>query len=170
MNEYELVDYVEKLGPTIVALIAAIAVVVGWFVNSWRVQVNEIKKEARQYKMEMRKSIIKFHKRFSNIISEKGKVDSQDVDLINLFEKMMEKVQLYGGNEELALISELARNFRIAAENINEKNIDEAVSHRNITIIVNRLLSVSQTKFRKDLKLEKITEKKLNKAKEDTAK
>lgn len=169
MSSLGWIDYVEKLGPTIVALAAAIVVMIGWCVNSRNALNNEIEKEARQYKIEMCMAIIKFHKRFSNIISEKGRVDSQDTELIELFDNMMDKVLLYGGNEEFTLVDELAGNFEVSAGNAGVKNIDEAMSHHNISVNVRKLLSVTQKKLRNELRLEHITEQKINDVKKDTA-
>jgi hypothetical protein len=162
MSEYEWVDYVDKLGSTAVALLAAIIVVVGWFVNSRKALNNEIEKEARQYKIDMCLSVIAFHKYFTERLREENKVNPADVQLIELFEHMMSKILLYGDSKENELVRELAGNFRVAAENMNAKNIDEAVSHFNISSTVNELFSVSLKKFRKELRLGKVKMKKSN--------
>lgn len=159
MNEW--IDYVAKLAPTVVALIAAIIVVVGWFVNSRAVRNNEIAKEARQYRIEMCLSVIGFHKYFANLVRANNQVPHDDDELFKLFEDMMSKILLYGGNKENALIRELSTNFVIASSNSGQKNVDEAVSHFNISSTVNELFSVSLKRFRKELRLEKISESKI---------
>lgn len=162
MNESEWIDYISKLGPTAVALVAAIVVVVGWFVNSRTALHNEIAKEARQYRIEMCLSVIKFHKYFTDLVRANNQVPHDDDELFGLFEDMMSKILLYGGNKENALIRELSKNFVVAAENSGQKNVDEAVSHFNISSTVNELFSVSVKRFRKELHLEKISERKIN--------
>lgn len=159
MNEW--IDYVAKLAPTVVALIAAIIVVVGWFVNSRAVRNNEIAKEARQYRIEMCLSVIGFHKYFTNLVRANNQVPHDDDELFKLFEDMMSKILLYGGNKENALIRELSTNFVIASSNSGQKNVDEAVSHFNISSTVNELFSVSLKRFRKELRFEKISESKI---------
>lgn len=159
MNEW--IDYVAKLAPTVVALIAAIIVVVGRFVNSRAVRNNEIAKEARQYRIEMCLSVIGFHKYFTNLVRANNQAPHDDDELFKLFEDMMSKILLYGGNKENALIRELSTNFVIASSNSGQKNVDEAVSHFNISSTVNELFSVSLKRFRKELRLEKISESKI---------
>lgn len=151
---YTWVDYVSLLGPTAVALLAAIVVLVGWFVNSNRALNNEIKKEARQYKIDMFSSIFDFHERYSRLISDYGKVVVEDDELINLSGIMESKVRLYGDGEEILLVKELIDSFATAAINIGKKNVEEASSHFNISDKTGQLLSLSQRKFRKELRLE----------------
>lgn len=162
------VEYVSALGPTAVALVAALVVVIGWFVNSSKALNNEIKKEARQYKIEMCLSIMDFHERFSELTHTQGKVVVDDDRLFELFDEMKSKVLLYGDGEENVLIKDLVGNFRIAAENAGKKNEDEAVAHYNISDMTGRLLSLSQRKFRKELLLEDPV--KISKALEQEAK
>lgn len=163
MSGLEWIDYVEKLGPTIVALVAAIIVVVGWFVNSRKALNNEIEKEARKYRIDMCLSVIEFHRQFQDLVREEQKINPENVRLIELFEEMMPKILLYGSNKEQVLLREISENFRVAAENSGAKNIDEASSHFNISSAVNELFSTCLRKFRKELLLEKITERKMKK-------
>lgn len=163
MNKLEWIDYVEKLGPTIVALLAAIIVVVGWFVNSRKALNNEIEKEARQYRIDMCLSVIKFHRQFQGLVREEQKINPANARLIELFEEMMPKILLYGGNKEQVLLRDISENFRVAAENSGAKNVDEAASHFNISSAVNELFGTCLRKFRKELRLEEITERKLKK-------
>jgi len=151
---YTWVDYVSLLGPTVVALMAAIVVVAGWFVNSHKALNNEIKKEARQYKIKMCLSIMKFHKYFIGLTRDGNKVVIDDDELIRLFEDMTSNILLYGGGEENRLLKDLSSNFSTAEKNIGKKNVDEASSHYNISYTTNQLLSLSQRKFRKELRLE----------------
>jgi hypothetical protein len=161
MNECEWIDYISKLGPTVVALVAAIIVVVGWFVNSRKALNNQIEKEARKYRIEMCMAVIEFHKYFNQLVRENNTVPHDGDELFKLFEDMMSKILLYGGNKENILIRELASNFRVAAENSGQKNMDEAMSHFNISSAVNELFSISIKRFRKELRLEKISERKI---------
>lgn len=161
MSGLEWIDYVEKLGPTIVALVAAIIVVVGWFVNSRKALNNEIEKEARKYRIDMCLSVIEFHRQFQDLVREEQKINPEDTRLIELFEEMIPKILLYGGNKEQVLLREISENFKVAAENSGTKNVDETVSHFNISSAVNELFSTCLRKFRKELRLEKITDRKL---------
>lgn len=159
MNHW--VDLVSTLGPTIVALVAAIIVVVGWFVNARKARNNEIAKEARRYKIEMCLSIMEFHEYFRTLVAENNRVVHQDDKLLELFEDMMRKILLYGGNKENALLRKLSSSFRVAEENSGAKNVDEALSHYDISATENELFSESVRRFRKELRLEKINEGKL---------
>lgn len=165
---YTWVDYVSLLGPTVVALIAAIVVVAGWFINSRKALNNEIEKEARKYKTEMCLSIMDFHKRFSVLTHTHGKVYIDDEELFTLFDSMMSKILLYGGGEENRLLKDLSNSFSVAEQNAGKSNVDEASSHYNISYITNQLLSLSQQKYRKELRLEKPT--KISKALESEVK
>lgn len=158
-----MIDYVSTLGPTIVALFTAMIVIIGWFINSSKARKNEIEKEARQYRIEMCLSIIKFHGYFKELTSDGGQIVSEDEKLIDMFEDMMSKVLLYGGTTENVLIEKLSTSFKIAAKNSGLKNVDEATAHYDISNTESELFGVAVRRFRKELRLEKISERKLKK-------
>ena len=166
MLDYGWMDYVSTLGPTVVALVAAIIVVVGWFVKSHRELNNEIEKEVRQYRIEMCHSIIRFHKYFRDLNRDKQGIDVQDIKQLELFEEMQSNVLLYGGTIENELLKSLSGSFRIAAENIGAKNEAEALAHYNISNMANKLFSISVKILRRELRLEKISKRKLEKGTE----
>ncbi|MCA9329988.1 hypothetical protein KDA11_05040 [Candidatus Saccharibacteria bacterium] len=155
---YSWVDYVSLLGPTAVALVAAIIVVAGWVVNSRTALNNEIEKEARQYKIDMCLAIMDYHKYFIEKTRDNGgRLNVDDDSLVDLFEHMTSKILLYGDSEENTLLRKLSSSFRVAADNLGKRNVDEASAHRDISYLTNQLLSLSQQKFRKELRLEKPT-------------
>ena len=108
-------------------------------------------------------SIIRFHKYFRDLNRDKQGIDVQDIKQLELFEEMQSNVLLYGGTIENELLKSLSGSFRIAAENIGAKNEAEALAHYNISNMANKLFSISVKILRRELRLEKISKRKLEK-------
>ena len=94
----------------IITVISIVLVVIGWFVNQWLNRKNEIKKEARTYRLKMLSSIIDFRLSFV-----KSKCFNDYVQI--LYDKAYTDVQLYGNNDEIKLFTK----FRDTAFLLNYK-------------------------------------------------
>jgi len=101
-----------QLAPIIGAMIAAIIVIIGWFIISYLNRRNEIKKELRGYRLEMLHSIITLQ------------IDFQKTYIIdkNLYNLMYVKIKTFGTREENKCFKQI-NDAIVALEKEREKQI-----------------------------------------------
>lgn len=153
--------YISTFGPTAVALIAAIIVIIGWFVNSYFNRKNEIEKEARNYRIEMCRSIIDLYKYYATNNMNKAELLADDDEFETKFKGTMNQILMYGGTKENVLLKNITNNIVQAVSNIDHKNVEEASAHFLMDQYMEELFNTSVQRFRRELRLEKIDSSKL---------
>jgi len=132
-----------QLAPIIGALIAAIIVIVGWFIIARLNRKNEIAKELRGYRIDMLKTVLEFRQYFAKLLSisiqNKQTPDLKDSKLSELCENAFNKIQMFGKNDERNLMEELSKEA--------DNNQFSAKLQKLTVLCANRL--------REELKLEK---------------
>ena len=132
-----------QLAPIIGAVIAAIIVVIGWFIISYLNRKNEIAKELRGYRLKMLTNIIDFRLSF---IKNNGFND----EVQKLYDKAYTEIQLYGKNDEI-------KNFEKFVKTL--KDLKKENNEHLLNILKESLIELSyscQNNIRKELKLEKL--------------
>lgn len=141
MNQMCLIfDEKVQLAPIIGAIIAALIVVIGWFIVAALNRKNEIIKRRMEYRSDLLSEIILFSLNLSL-----NKVDENLLENINL------KIQLYGKKDE----NRYYRNF--------EEKLTEYYSDNNnfekkkiAAEALQKLVDISIGRFREELKLGKL--------------
>jgi hypothetical protein len=147
-----------QLAPIIGATIAAIVVVIGWFMVSFFNRKDAIVRELRDKRINMLNAIIDFRNSFV-------KYNEFNSEVQKLYDEAFLKLQLYGKNDEV----EIFKNLQNALEELKvsqiSKNYSENELHvelillNNLKISIIKLSTLCQNRIREELKLEKLNAK-----------
>jgi len=143
-----------QLAPIIGATIAAMVVVIGWFIISYLNRKNEIAKEARRYRIDMLNSIINFVDIFiKNKVILTTNIETGFNDEVNeAFEKVSTEILLYGKKDEIVI-------FMGFCDAYNNYRFIEEQSLQNLINALNKLAKSCRDNIRKELNLKKYNEK-----------
>lgn len=123
-----------------VTIVSVIAIIVGWFINSWLNRRNEIAKERLKYRMDTLQSIITL----LSELQESSLVKKGDISHLNrLIRDTLTKFYIYGEKDEI----ELCKFLRKA---INDKNNIEFENS------LNKLTELVKNRIRQELQLSKL--------------
>lgn len=118
-----------------ITILSVIALIVGWFTNSWLNRKNEIAKERLKYRMDTLRSIV-------DLLSEiQESIDNKKGDITHLRGKISEisyKFDIYGKEDE-------QRYWKLFIKAINEKGKTEQP--------LNDLLALVKSRIRKELNI-----------------
>lgn len=121
-----------------ITIISVIALIIGWFTNSWLNRKNEIAKERLKYRMDTLKSIIIVLSELDECIKFKKGVISPSLN--RLMYDTIQKFYIYGKEDEIILCERFAK----AADDKN--NIEFEIS-------LNELAELVKKRIRKELNL-----------------
>lgn len=124
----------------IITITSIIALIVGWFINSWLNRRSEIAKERLKYRMETLQSIIQVLSELQEAASKGGDISH----LQRLIRDTLTKFYVYGEADEIALCD----NVRVAFN--NKDNIE-------FTKAIEKLSQLVRDKIRVELKLHTLT-------------
>lgn len=129
-----------QLAPIIGAIIAAIIVLIGWFIVAALNRKNEIIKRRMEYRSDLLQKIIIF-----SLDLSVNKFDNNLLEDINL------KIQLYGKNDE-------NKYYRDFAEKLTEWNSDHTNFEKKkiAAEALQKLVDISIGRFREELKIGKL--------------
>jgi hypothetical protein len=102
-----------NLAPIIAAAIAAIIVVIGWFIIAWLNRRNEIAKELRSYRLDMLKTTIQYRQYFFKMLqiatTNNSAPNLTDPQLLKLAEDSFLKIQMYGMKDETNIMEAISK-------------------------------------------------------------
>ncbi len=138
-----LFDEKIQLAPIIGAIIAAVIVIIGWFIVAYFNRKNEIAKELRGYRSDLLSRIIQ-----SSFELSQGNFNKNLMEDVNL------KIQLYGKKDENECFRDFEKKLRIwVADN---QNFDKK---KEVADALQKLVDISIKRFREELKLGKLNVK-----------
>lgn len=118
-----------------ITILSVIALIVGWFTNSWLNRRNEIAKERLKYRMDTLRSVV-------NLLSEiQDSIDNKKGDITHLRGKISEisyKFDIYGKEDE-------QRSWKLFIKSINKRG--------KIEQPLNDVLVIVKSRIRKELSL-----------------
>jgi hypothetical protein len=86
-------------------VVSAVIVIVGWFVNSYLIRKHEISKIRSEYRIETLKNYITFY------------IEAKNTKSLDSFNKIQVQFLLYGYDDEIVLINEIAYIITTDPEN-----------------------------------------------------
>lgn len=112
-----------------ITILSVIALIVGWFINSWLNRRNEIAKERLKYRMDTLRSIV-------DLLSEIQEcIDNNKGDITHLIRKISEisyKFDIYGKEDEQRL-------WKLFIKAINEKEKTAQPFNDVLVLVKNRI-------------------------------
>lgn len=112
-----------------ITILSVIALIVGWFINSWLNRRNEIAKERLKYRMDTLRSIV-------DLLSEiQDCIDNNKGDITHLIRKISEisyKFDIYGKEDEQRL-------WKLFIKAINEKEKTAQPFNDVLVLVKNRI-------------------------------
>lgn len=112
-----------------ITILSVIALIAGWFTNSWLNRKNEIAKERLRYRMETLRSIVDL------LLEIQESIDNKKGDITHLRRRLLEvsyKFDIYGKEDE-------QKYWKLFIKEINERGKTEKPLNDLLALVKNRI-------------------------------